>query len=275
MNIGGRVLEPGIAQVMGILNVTPDSFSDGGRAYKSVDKALKLAEAMLVAGASIIDVGGESTRPGALSVSDEEECERVIPVVERLAKETSAIISIDTSSPMVIRESIRYGAHLINDVRALSRKGALEAVSESSTVSVCLMHMQGEPEYMQDKPRYDHVVDEVKGFLHERVTACADVGIEAGRIILDPGFGFGKSLEHNYELFHDLPAMVAEGYPVLVGVSRKSMIGQLLGRDVNERMAGSISLAVMALTLGASIFRVHDVKETVDALRVAERVLKG
>ena len=267
---GSRFLDLSRPQVMGILNVTPDSFSDGGR-YGQRDAALRHAEAMLQAGATLIDVGGESTRPGARAVSPVEELERVAPVVEAIARELDVIISVDTSTPAVIRETARLGAGLINDVRSLQRDGALDAAADSG-LPVCLMHMRGEPATMQQSPQYPDVVVEVREFLLERLAACAASGIAAERIILDPGFGFAKTLEHNLSLFKHLQALHALGRPLLVGVSRKSMIGKVLGHEVGERLYGSLALAALALSKGAHILRVHDVAQTVDVVRMIAAV---
>lgn len=250
--------------VMGVLNVTPDSFSDGGR-FVERDAALRQARQMLDDGAAIIDVGGESTRPGAAPVSSQEECDRVLPVVEALVAELGALVSVDTSTPDVMREAAALGAGMINDVRALRRAGALEAAA-STGLPVCLMHMQGEPGTMQAAPEYADVVDEVYQFLEARMAAAEAAGIDTQRLLLDPGFGFGKTDAHNLRLLAKLPRFRALGRPLLVGLSRKSMIGRITGRPVAERLAGSISLALMAAERGAHILRVHDVRETVDAL---------
>ena len=267
---GSRFLDLSRPQVMGILNVTPDSFSDGGR-YGQRDAALRHAEAMLRAGATLIDVGGESTRPGARAVSPVEELERVAPIVEAIAAELDVIISVDTSTPAVMRETARLGAGLINDVRSLQRDGALDAAFDSG-LPVCLMHMRGEPTTMQDSPQYADVLVEVGDFLAERMSACAAVGIPAERILLDPGFGFAKTLEHNLSLFKHMDALHALGRPLLVGVSRKSMIGKVLGHEVGGRLYGSLALAALALSKGAHILRVHDVAETVDVVRMIAAV---
>ncbi len=267
---GSRFLDLSRPQVMGILNVTPDSFSDGGR-YGQRDAAVRHAEAMLRAGAALIDVGGESTRPGARAVSPVEELERVAPIVEAIAAELDVIISVDTSTPAVMREAARLGAGLINDVRSLQRDGALDAAFDSG-LPVCLMHMRGEPTTMQDSPQYADVLVEVGDFLAERMSACAAVGIPAERILLDPGFGFAKTLEHNLSLFKHMDALHALGRPLLVGVSRKSMIGKVLGHEVGERLYGSLALAALALSKGAHILRVHDVAETVDVVRMIAAV---
>ncbi|WP_458129230.1 dihydropteroate synthase [Pseudomonas sp. Z2-11] len=267
---GNRFLDLARAHVMGILNVTPDSFSDGGR-FCQLDAALRHAEAMVAAGATLIDVGGESTRPGARAVSPTEELERVAPIVERIHRELDVIISADTSTPAVMREAARLGAGLINDVRSLRRDGALDAAAATG-LPVCLMHMLGEPGTMQDDPHYDDVTREVAGFLAERLDQCAAVGIPAERIILDPGFGFAKTLAHNLSLFKHMEALHALGRPLLVGVSRKSMIGNALGRPVGERLYGGLALAALALTKGARILRVHDVAETMDVVRMIDAV---
>lgn len=267
---GSRFLDLTHPQVMGILNITPDSFSDGGR-YAQRDAALRHAEAMWRAGASLIDVGGESTRPGARAVSPIEELERVAPVVEAIAGELDVIISVDTSTPAVMREAARLGAGLINDVRSLQREGALDAAADSG-LPVCLMHMRGEPTTMQQDPRYADILSEVRGFLVERMAACATAGIAAERLILDPGFGFAKTLEHNLRLFKHLESLQELGRPLLVGVSRKSMIGRVLGHEVGGRLYGSLGLAALAVGKGAQILRVHDVAETVDVVRMLAAV---
>src|SRR5690606_17479328 len=246
---GSRVLDLSRPHVMGILNVTPDSFSDGGR-HEGIDAALRHAAAMVAAGATLIDVGGESTRPRARAVSPTEELERVAPVVDAIARELDVIISVDTSTPAVMRETARLGAGLINDVRSLTRDGALDAAADSG-LPVCLMHMRGEPGDMQDDPRYDDVTEAVYTFLAERMAACAAAGIAQDRIVLDPGFGFAKTLAHNLSLFKHMERLHALGRPLLVGVSRKSMIGQALGRDVGQRLYGSLGLAALAVSKGA------------------------
>ena len=256
---------------MGVLNRTPDSFSDGGT-YVDFDTALDHARAMLAEGADILDVGGESTRPGAAPVSLAEELSRVLPLVERLTGELGARVSVDTSKPEVMRAAVEAGAVMINDVYALRQPGALQAAAETG-VAVCLMHMQGEPRSMQKDPHYRDVVAEVQEFLLERAEACVGAGIPQGRIALDPGFGFGKTLEHNLTLLRELPALVRHGYPVVVGLSRKSMLGTLLGgRPVEQRLHASIAAALLAAQNGACILRVHDVRATVDALKVSSAV---
>ncbi len=275
LRCGKHLLDLSRPVVMGILNTTPDSFSDGGNSYinnrLSIDAALRRAEQMLADGARIIDVGGESTRPGAAPVSEQEELDRVVPVVEALVANLDALVSVDTSTSSVIRESASKGAGLINDVRALLRPGAMEAAA-ASQLPVCLMHMQGQPQNMQFKPDYGDVVDEVKAFLLERVEACFHAGIAREQIILDPGFGFGKTLAHNLALLQRLPELGALGYPVLVGMSRKSMIAQLLNRPVDGRLPGSLALAMLAAERGAAIIRVHDVAATIDVLNVLAAV---
>lgn len=267
---GSRVLDLSRPHVMGILNVTPDSFSDGGR-FAARDAALRHAAEMVAAGATLIDVGGESTRPGAAAVSISEELERVAPVVEAIARELDVIVSVDTSTAEVISESARLGAGLINDVRSLRREGALQAAATSG-LPVCLMHMRGEPGNMQSDPSYQDVTREVGEFLGERMAACVAAGIPTERIVLDPGFGFAKTLEHNLSLFRHMERLHAFGRPLLVGVSRKSMIGAALNRPVGERLYGSLALAALAVAKGASILRVHDVAETVDVVRMIAAV---
>lgn len=270
LSCGSRVLDLSRPHVMGILNVTPDSFSDGGQ-HAGVDAALRHAAAMVAAGATLIDVGGESTRPGAGIVSSIEELERVAPVVEAIARELDVIVSVDTSTPAVIRETARLGAGLINDVRSLSRDGALGAAADSG-LPVCLMHMRGEPGDMQNDPRYDDVISEVVSFLCGRMELCVAAGIPDDRMVLDPGFGFAKTLSHNLHLFNRLERLHVLGRPLLVGVSRKSMVGQVLQRDVAHRLYGSLALAALAVVKGAGILRVHDVAETVDVVRMIAAV---
>lgn len=268
MQIGTLALDS--PSVMGILNVTPDSFSDGGLFVKR-DDALRQAEAMIAAGAEILDIGGESTRPGAADVSVEEELDRVIPIVEALREMTDVPISVDTSKAVVMRAASNAGADMINDVRALREDGALAAVAELD-MAVCLMHMQGQPRTMQREPSYEDVSTEVGEFLTERRDRCIDAGIRHYRIVLDPGFGFGKSHAHNVELLANLRLLTDIGQPVLVGLSRKATLGQLTGRDVDQRLAASIAAAIVAVMNGAMIVRTHDVAETLDALRVAQAV---
>jgi dihydropteroate synthase len=265
-------LDLSCCNIMGILNVTPDSFSDGG-SFNSLDRALFHAERMINQGATLIDVGGESTRPGAAKVSLQEELDRVIPVVEAIHKNLDTIISVDTSTPQVITQSAAVGAGLINDVRALQREGALDAAA-STNLPICLMHMQGQPDTMQKAPSYDDVVSDIHAFLAERIHACAAVGIKKERLILDPGFGFGKALEHNYQLLNQLETFHKLGLPLLVGVSRKTMIGKVLNdRPADQRLMGSVAAAVIAAMKGASILRVHDVAETCDAIKIVEATL--
>ena len=266
-----RILDLSQPRIMGVVNVTPDSFSDGGY-FLSPDDALRHAESLVSQGADIIDVGGESTRPGAVPVSVSEELDRVMPIVERLRTHGDVIISIDTSKPEVMTAAQLAGAHMINDVMALRRPGALDAAAQGAT-AVCLMHMLGEPRTMQKSPVYGNVVTEVHAFLEMRVQACLTAGIGLERICVDPGFGFGKSLEHNRQLLRSLAAFLDMYRPLVVGVSRKSMIGQLLGeKEVSRRLYGSISLAGLAVWLGASIVRCHDVAETRDAVTVIAAV---
>jgi dihydropteroate synthase len=271
LDCGTRQIDLSQPLVMGILNVTPDSFSDGGR-YADHDAALRRALEMVEEGAAIIDIGGESTRPGSQPVSVDEELRRVVPVIERLAARSQALISVDTSKPEVMRAAVAAGAAIINDVYALRAPGALEAAAASGA-AVCLMHMQGEPRTMQLDPTYVDVVREVREFLQARMDACARVGIGAERLLLDPGIGFGKRLEHNLALLAAIPRLAIDGRPVLIGVSRKSMFGALLGRDVAERGAGSLSVATASVLAGARIVRTHDVRATVDAIKVATALL--
>ena len=266
----GRVLGLERPVVMGVLNVTPDSFSDGGR-FVRLDAAVERGVQMAEQGAAIIDVGGESTRPGAQPVDLPEELRRVIPVIARLRDHTSAILSVDTSKPEVMHAAAAAGASVINDVRALREPDALEAAAISGC-AVCLMHMLGEPGSMQESPSYHDVVAEVRYFLEERVEACLNAGIAAERIALDPGFGFGKTLEHNLQLLRRLGELSVDGLPVLAGLSRKSMVGALTGRPAEERVHGSVALAVVAALNGARILRVHDVAATVDALNAVAAV---
>ncbi|ODB83039.1 dihydropteroate synthase [Candidatus Thiodiazotropha endoloripes] len=271
LDCAGKTLDLSQPQVMGILNLTPDSFSDGGR-FTARDAAIKHAMQMIDEGAAIIDVGGESTRPGAQPVTAQQEMDRVIPLIETLAGEIPLPISVDTSKAEVMREAVSAGAGMINDVMALRDSGALEAAAEAA-VPVCLMHMQGEPRSMQCNPHYDDVVDDVKTFLQQRLDACVASGIPQDRLIVDPGFGFGKTLPHNLALLDGLQNLEQLGVPLLVGISRKSMIGALLGeRAVEERLYGSLAAAVMAAMKGSAILRVHDVQATVDALKIVSAV---
>jgi len=268
LRCGSHTLDLSQPIVMGILNVTPDSFSDGGRFIDS-SQALDHAQRMLEAGAAIIDIGGESTRPGAADVSEEEELRRVIPVVDALATRFSVPISVDTSKPAVMTAAVEAGATLINDVRALREPGALEAAARTDA-AVCLMHMQGQPRSMQLEPHYDDVVAEVKAFLLERAAACEAAGIARDRLVIDPGIGFGKRVEHNLALLAHLPVLAESGLPLMVGVSRKSMFQVLLARRVEQRLAGGLAMATAAALSGAAILRVHDVAETVDAVKVVQ-----
>lgn len=272
---GGRVLDLSGPQVMGILNITPDSFSDGGQLYRDgrpdIDRALSRARQLVHDGAALIDIGGESTRPGAEPISVQQELDRVAPIVEACARELDVVLSVDTSTPAVMRECAARGAGLINDIRALSRPGALAAAAESD-LAVCLMHMQGEPQTMQRAPHYEDVVSEVTTYLIQRAEACMERGIARQRILLDPGIGFGKTAEHNLRLLNRLHELAGTGWPLLLGVSRKSLIGAVTGRPVRDRLAGSLALATIAVLHGARILRVHDVRETVDAVRLCAAV---
>lgn len=270
---GAACIDLSRPRVMGVLNVTPDSFSDGGR-FARRDNALRQAEIMAAEGASFVDVGGESTRPGAAPVALQEELDRVIPVIEAIRGRIDVAVSVDTSKPEVMREAVSAGAGLINDVYALRRPGALEAAA-SLDAAVCLMHMQGEPRSMQADPRYGDVVAEVTQFLVERVEACESSGIARMRILLDPGFGFGKTVGHNLALLAGLERIAREGLPLLVGLSRKSMLGAITGRPVDERVTGSAVLAALAAERGANIIRAHDVAATVDAIAIVGALMEG
>ena len=265
------VLDLAQPKVMGVLNVTPDSFSDGGR-YAGVDAALARAERMVEEGAAVVDVGGESTRPGASPVSVEEEIRRVAPVIERLVSRIAVPVSVDTSKPGVIRAAVDAGAQMINDVRALRMPGALAAAAASGA-AVCLMHMRGEPDTMQSAPAYTDVIAEVRGFLEARVAACLSAGIARQRLCIDPGIGFGKLPEHNLALLAGLAAIGEPSLPIVVGVSRKSLVGIITGRPPAERLAGSVAFAALAVARGARIVRAHDVAATVDAVKVAAALL--
>ncbi len=259
--------------VMGVLNVTPDSFSDGGH-FVALDDALRQAEQMVAAGAAILDVGGESTRPGAAAVDDQQELDRVLPVIEALvANQVNIPISIDTYKPKVMRAAIDAGASIVNDVRALQEEGAVAAVA-STDVGICLMHMQGKPQTMQDNPHYSDVVNDISDFLLKRVKVCEDAGINQNRLLLDPGFGFGKTREHNITLVRQLDRLAQLDIPLLVGLSRKSVLGQVTGNDVDARLYASIAAAVISTMKGAKVIRVHDVKATVEALKVVTAVLE-
>lgn len=267
---GRRVLDLSRPQVMGILNRTPDSFSDGGR-FHAMEAALRHAEAMVQVGVALVDIGGESTRPGAAPVSVQQELDRVVPLVEAIARRFDVIVSVDTSTPEVMRESADHGAGLINDVRSLQRPGALQAAAQSG-LAVCLMHMRGEPDSMQTMTDYGDIVAEVRAFLQQRLLHVEQAGIATDRILLDPGFGFAKTQEQNLHLFRHLPALQGLGRPLLVGVSRKTLIGQTLGRAVDERLYGSLALAALAVMKGAAIVRVHDVAQTMDVVRMIHAV---
>ncbi|MEA5445822.1 dihydropteroate synthase [Gammaproteobacteria bacterium AB-CW1] len=256
--------------IMGILNVTPDSFSDGGR-FIEPSRALDHARQMMAEGADIIDIGGESTRPGAEAVSEEDELARVLPILEILKSETDVPVSVDTSKPGVMRRVIAAGADIINDVRGFQDPQAVEAVADSQ-VGLCIMHMLGEPRTMQSDPRYREVVREIRGFLMDQAAVLMDAGVDRHRIMIDPGFGFGKTLEHNLTLLRELGAFSASAFPVLVGMSRKSMIGKVIDRPVEERVHGSVAVASLAAWLGASVVRVHDVAATRDALAMIQAV---
>lgn len=279
MKLGSSELDLSSPRVMAVLNMTPDSFSDGGELYSGsgqVELSLALArvDAHLKNGADIIDVGGESTRPGATPIGINEELDRVVPVVEAIASRFDTIVSVDTSTPIVMTESSRVGAAMINDVRALQREGALNAAATTG-LPVCLMHMAGAPESMQKAPEYEDVLQEVGDFLLGRVDVCDKAGIDRSNILLDPGFGFGKTIEHNLSLFRGLNKLLALGFPLLVGVSRKSMIGSILDKPIEERLIGSVALAMLAAQNGARILRVHDVAATVDALKILNAVEEG
>lgn len=261
-----KTLDLSLPQVMGIVNTTPDSFSDGGQ-FNQFELACRHVDFMVAEGASIIDIGGESTRPGAQEVSIEEELTRVIPLIEYTAQNHDVWISIDTSKPEVMAQAVGAGANIINDVRALQMSGALEAAAKLN-VPVCLMHMQGQPKNMQDSPQYHDVIEDVMAFFEQRIDACVQAGIKREQLILDPGFGFGKTLAHNYRLLAHLTKLHDFHLPILIGLSRKSMIGNLLNREVEQRLAGSLAGALIAAQQGAQILRVHDVPETVDVLKV-------
>lgn len=259
---------------MGVINVTPDSFSDGGK-YLKTESAVSQALELIKQGADIIDIGGESTRPGADIVSDEEEINRVVPVIEQLRKLNSDItISIDTSKASVMQAAIKAGANFINDVNALQNRGCLD-VAAISNCPVCLMHKQGQPKTMQNNPEYDNVLIQVMDFFKATIDNCLSVGIKANNIVLDPGIGFGKTLEHNLTLLKNIKQLKSLGYPILIGVSRKTLIGQILNSEVDDRLYGSLAIAQFAYTHGADIFRVHDVKATSDVLKVAKELFRS
>ena len=268
-----RVLDLTKPQVMGILNVTPDSFSDGGR-FNTIETALQRVEAMVNAGVTIIDIGGESTRPGAPEVSEQEELARVIPVVKAIREHYDVWISVDTSKAEVMRQSIEAGADIINDVRSLTEPGALE-VAAKANVPVCIMHMQGDPQTMQNNPRYDQLMEEVHQFLGERIDVCVAAGIKREQLILDPGFGFGKTVEHNYSMLAHLEEFHRYDLPVLAGMSRKSMLFKLLDKQPAECMVASVACATIAALKGAQIIRVHDFEETLEAVKIVNAVLEN
>ena len=270
LTCNNEVLSLDKPSVMGILNVTPDSFSDGGN-FTRIDQSLAQAEQMISAGASIIDIGGESTRPGAKDVSEKDEIARVIPVLKAIKQRFNVIVSIDTSKANVMKEAIEHDAGMINDVRALQNEGCLSAVAQSN-VAICLMHMQGLPRTMQVSPSYDDLIKDIQQFFEARIMACENAGIIKRRLLLDPGFGFGKTLDQNYQLLAQMEKFHTLQLPLLAGLSRKSMIGNLLNRQTDERLAGSLTTAIIAAQQGAKIIRVHDVKETVDALKVLKKV---
>lgn len=257
---------------MGVVNTTPDSFSDGGAHYRdnqlSLDSAMAHVRNMVDAGARIIDIGGESTRPGAAPVSEVQESERVLPLVEAICAELDVIVSVDTSTASVMTAAAELGAGMINDVRALTRDGAIEAAAKTG-LPICLMHMQGQPATMQSAPQYTDVVTNVRDFLSRRVEACEQAGIDRDNLLLDPGFGFGKTVEHNLQLLQGLPQLSVLGLPLLVGFSRKSMIQALIGREIDERVSASLALAVLAVERGAVVIRTHDVAQTADAIAMA------
>lgn len=263
-----NILKLAVPQVMGILNVTPDSFSDGGK-FTRIDCALSQVEQMINDGASIIDIGGESTRPGAADVSENDELNRVVPVLQAIKQRFDVIVSIDTSKAVVMNSAIEQGAGLINDVRALQNKGCL-AVLAQSDIPVCIMHMQGLPRSMQTAPKYNHLINDIKIFFQQRIDCCEQAGIVKERLILDPGFGFGKTLDQNYQLLAQLSEFQSFELPILSGTSRKSMIGNLLNCDVEQCLAGSLTTAIIAIEQGAQILRVHDVKETMDAIKILQ-----
>lgn len=270
----GRTLDLSTPQIMGIVNVTPDSFSDGGK-YCQADSAVKHGLILLEQGASVLDIGGESTRPGAPDVGLEQELERVIPVIEGIRAQSDCIISVDTSKAEVMSAAIEAGADMINDVRALQEPGALDVAARYDDVAVCLMHMQGQPRTMQLNPSYEDLFKDISAFFQSRMTCCVEAGITPDRLILDPGFGFGKTLEHNFSLLGHLSYFAELQRPILAGLSRKSMFGKLLNRDTDERLAASLSGALLCAQQGAQIIRVHDVKETNDVLRVWHAATHG
>ncbi|MEQ3513594.1 dihydropteroate synthase [Pseudoalteromonas sp. BZB3] len=269
-----RILDLNKPIIMGIVNVTPDSFSDGGN-YNSVEDAFKQAMRLIEEGAGILDIGGESTRPGAPDVALQEELLRVIPVIKRIREASDCVISIDTSKAAVMEAAIEAGADIINDVRALQEPGALQVAAKYSDVPVCFMHMQGQPRTMQTNPTYENLISDINQFFEERVLTCSKAGINQNRIILDPGFGFGKTLSHNFEILEKFNAFSTLGLPLLAGLSRKSMFGQLLNRETSERVAASLAGALLCAQKGAHIIRVHDVKETADVIGVWQAARNG
>lgn len=274
MNFRNREVVFDTPKVMGVLNITPDSFSDGGK-FSDLELAIRQAESMVKAGATFIDVGGESTRPGAVAISLNEELDRVMPVIEKISNDLDVVVSVDTSKAQVMTQAVQSGAGMINDVRALRNEGALSAAINAANdfnVPSCLMHMQGEPQSMQDKPQYHGVVREVIDFFEQRIEDCEKAGLERRYILIDPGFGFGKTLDHNYQLLKHLQQFNSFRVPVLVGMSRKSMIGNLLKREINQRLAGNIATATIAATAGVEIIRVHDVVETMDAIKIVNKL---
>lgn len=272
LNLGSRTLDLGSPQVMGVLNITPDSFSDGGQ-LSALDVALQAVRAMVEAGASIIDIGGESTRPGATGIAEQVQLDRVMPVIEAVRGECDTIVSIDTGNPAVMLAATSAGAEIINDIFALTQPGALAAAA-ATDAAVCVMHMQGIPATMQDNPEYEALPGDVIDFLRQRITDCQDAGIGADRLIIDPGFGFGKTNEQNLVLLANLAQFADLGQPILVGLSRKGTLGYLTGRAVDKRLAAGLAAAVMAVERGARIVRTHDVPATVDALKVAWAVMQ-
>jgi dihydropteroate synthase len=270
----GRALDLSETIIMGIVNVTPDSFSDGGQFF-NITAALKHAMQLLDDGATILDIGGESTRPGAPDVTLEDELQRVIPIIKAIREQSDCVISIDTSKSEVMRQAIEAGADIVNDVRALQEPGALEVVAQYPDVVVCLMHMQGQPRSMQNDPHYNDLASEINDFFNQRIAACETAGIRQSQLILDPGFGFGKTLKHNYQILSQFNDFAQFGLPLLAGLSRKSMIGNLLNRDTKDRLAGSLAGALIAAQNGAHIIRVHDVKETADVLGVYQACKQG
>lgn len=262
----GKVLDLSQPRIMGIVNVTPDSFSDGGQ-YNRLDLAFERVKQLVLSGASIIDVGGESTRPGADEVSEQEELDRVIPLIEKISNELDVWISVDTCKAAVMKAALDAGAHIINDIKALTADHAVDVVAKYNC-PVCLMHMKGQPKNMQDDPHYDDLIGDISSFLFERIDTCLNAGISRDRVIIDPGFGFGKTLDQNYKLLGQLDRFLSFGLPVLVGMSRKSMIGNLINANVDERVIGSVAAHLYAVQKGANILRVHDVKEMSEALKV-------